>query len=124
MRLLLKKALQISGPMSRKDFGLIIFFAYGFLFAFSISMKYISFSNTFILFLAPAVFSYILLVNSIKRIHDAGYSSLWLILFIFGAAIEKSAVVNWVALLLQVLAVIIPLVMLFLPPKLTNNKYK
>lgn len=87
-------------------------------------MKYISFSNTFILFLAPAVFSYILLVNSIKRMHDAGYSSLWLILFIFGAAIEKSAFVNWVAVLLQVLAVIIPLVMLFLPPKLTNNKYK
>lgn len=124
MRNLLKKALQVSGPMTRKDFGLILFFAYGFLFAFSISMKYISFSNKFILFLVPVVSSCILLVNSIKRMHDAGYSSLWLILFIFGAVIEKSAVVNWLSVLLQVIAVIIPLVILFLPTKLTNNKYK
>ena len=124
MRNLLKKAMQVSGSMSRKDFGLIIFFAYSFMFAFSILMKYLSFSNTYILVLASVIFSYILLVNSIKRIHEAGYSSLWLILFIFGAAIEKSAVVNWLSVLLQVSAVFIPLVMLFLPTKLTNNKYK
>ncbi len=126
---LFKQSLKPSGLINRLDFWVIILINYGLL---PLIIFFFSKSNTEnILVIIPLIiwgflFCYIIVVNARKRLHDAGFSSLWLLLFIFGMSIGKGVRpenYSGFIFLLEGLA-FIPIILFFFPSKLTNNKYR
>jgi uncharacterized membrane protein YhaH (DUF805 family) len=126
---LFKQSLKPYGSINRLDFWVIILINYGLLPL--IILFFSKFNTKNILVLIPLLiwgllFSYITFVNSRKRLHDAGFSSLWLLLIFLGMSISKGVRpenYSGFIFLIQCLA-FIPFVMLFFPSKLTNNKYR
>ncbi len=126
---LFKQSLKPSGLINRLDFWVIILINYGLL---PLIIFFFSKSNTEnILVIIPLIiwgflFCYITVVNARKRLHDAGFSSLWLLLIIIGMSIHKGVRpenYSGFIFLLECLA-FIPIILFFFPSKLTNNKYR
>ncbi len=128
---LFKLSLKPSGTLNRLDFWVIIVINYGLLPLIFFFFSFFRSKLNNILVLTPVLiwglfFIYITVVNSRKRLHDAGFSSLWLLLIFIGMSAGKGIRpenYSGFIFLIQCLA-FIPLVMFFFPSKMTNNKYR
>jgi len=126
---LFKQSLRPFGTINRLDFWVIIVINYGLLPLIFFFFSKLNTEN--ILVLIPLsvwglFFSYITVVNSRKRLHDAGFSSLWLLLIFVGMSANKGVRpenYSGFIFLIECLA-FIPLIMFFFPSKMTNNKYR
>ena len=126
---LFKQSLRPSGTLNRQDFWVIILINYGLLPL--IFFFYSKLNTENILVLTPVLiwglfFIYITVVNSRKRLHDAGFSSLWLLLIFVGMSANKGVgLENYSGFIFLIDCLsFIPLVMFFFPSKMTNNKYR
>lgn len=130
---LFKQSIKPYGSINRLDFWQIILMNYGsipllifFLTKFNIIFNIENILVIILLLVWGLLFSYITVVNSRKRLHDAGFSSLWLLLIFLGMSANKGIRpenYSGFIFLIQCLA-FIPLVMFFFPSKITNNKYR
>ena len=126
---LFKQSLKPSGSINRLDFWIIILMNYGLVFLFDWCFIKLNIENillSFPLAIYGILFTYITIVNARKRLHDAGFSSLWWLLIIFGISISKGVRpenYSGFIFLLECIA-FIPILMSFFPSKLTNNKYR
>lgn len=126
-----KQSIQPFGPLSNANFWSIIFINYCLMF-FVVFLfgKYGSFlpklAFSLIFGAYTLIFLYISIVCSRRRLHDAGFSSLWLLLIILGTATHKYVSpenYNGFIFFLECLG-LIPVVMFFFSTKLINNKYR
>lgn len=126
---LFKQSLKPYGSINRLDFWIIILINYGLLPVIFFFFSKLNKENILVLtslIIWGLLFSYITVVNSRKRLHDAGFSSLWLLLIFLGMSANKGIRpenYSGFIFLIQCLA-FIPLVMFFFPSKITNNKYR
>ena len=123
------QSLKPYGSINRLDFWIIILINYGLLPVIFFFFSKLNKENILVLtslIIWGLLFSYITVVNSRKRLHDAGFSSLWLLLIFLGMSANKGIRpenYSGFIFLIQCLA-FIPLVMFFFPSKITNNKYR
>ena len=126
---LFKQSIKPYGLINRLDFWVIILINYSLLFLPLWFISLLKIENK--LFFLPSsiyglLFVYIIIVNARKRIHDAGFSSLWWLLIILGISISKGVRpenYSGFTFLLECIA-FIPIIMSFFPSKMTNNKYR
>lgn len=126
---LFKQSIKPYGLINRLDFWVIILINYSLLFLPLWFISLLKIENK--LFFLPSsiyglLFVYITIVNARKRLHDAGFSSLWWLLIILGISISKGVRpenYSGFTFLLECIA-FIPIIMSFFPSKMTNNKYR